>query len=168
MGVGKVGSTHAGSCSAPAALILIRREGNVFFPPCFSQLLIVARTLRTDHDCGSAGPAALIVRESFQESYIVWGQSSTHFRTFLIGSASNWIFSTRYCSLAWEQLWQSIKKNIDFNMRMIWSSCLNEIPRYNNPFPHYIELIRVIFSNLVLCFEINIVPFQRQTGSCRF
>lgn len=69
MGVEKVGSTHAGSCSAPAALILIRREGNVFFsPPCFSQLLTVERTLRTGRDCGSAGPAALIIRESFQES----------------------------------------------------------------------------------------------------
>lgn len=43
-GVGKVSSTQcvdAGSCSAPAALILIRGEGSAFFPPLPLLLLLL-------------------------------------------------------------------------------------------------------------------------------
>lgn len=64
-----------------------------FFPLSFSQLLVAARTLRTGRVCGSAGPAALIISESFRESDYAWGQSSTRFGTFLIRPASDWNFA---------------------------------------------------------------------------
>lgn len=60
----------------------------------FSSLFLTASCCcENPRDRGSAGPAALIISESFRESHYVWGQSSTHFGTFLISSASNWNFA---------------------------------------------------------------------------